>query len=83
MGRIVWKLKGFMLRHDIKPLDIEREAIRLGYDIGKNVIYRVATDEGPQRIDRDTLAAVIGSLRSLSGRGVRVGDIVEYQEDGQ
>jgi len=79
MGEIAWNLVALMNQHGIRPLDIEREAIRLGYPIGKNVIYRVATPEGPQRIDRDTLAAIIAAMRSLLGREIVVGDVIRFE----
>jgi hypothetical protein len=80
VGQVEWKLKSVMEKHGIKPLDIEREAIRLGYDIGKNVVYRVATERGPQRIDRSTLEALLGALRSLTGTPVNVSDLIVYKD---
>ena len=79
VGQIRWKLKAFMDERGIKPLDVEREAIRLGYDIGKNVIYRVATAGGPKRIDRTTLVAVIAALRSITNESVEIDDVMQFE----
>lgn len=81
MAELKWKLKEFMDEQGIAPLEIEREAIRLGYDIGKNVIYRLATVEGPQRFDRGSLVAIISALRSLTSRPIKIADLLEYVPD--
>ena len=80
MGAIAWKLVALMRQYGLRPLDIEREATKLGYPMGKNVIYRVATEEGPQRIDRATLTAIVAAIRSLTKVAVEVNDIVSYEE---
>ena len=81
MGRIVWKLKETMEKHGIKPLDLEREAIRAGVPVGKNVLYRVVTAHGPQRIDRSTLTAVVVALRRLTGTQIGLEAVMVYSED--
>lgn len=81
MAELVWHLRDLMKRYDIAPLDIEREAIRLGYNIGKNVIYRLATHDGPQRFDRSSLLAIVAALRSLTKKPIQVGDLLEYRPD--
>ena len=80
MGRITWKLKRFIEGHNLKARQVETEAIRLGYTFGRNTIYRLLKDEGPVNINRDSLTAVIAALRSLTGRKVKVGDLLEYEE---
>lgn len=81
VGRTVWRLRDLMDDHGLKPLDVEREALRLGYPFGKNVIYRLATPHGPARIDRSSLAALVAALRSLTGLDLDVCDLLEYQPD--
>ena len=80
MGAIAWKLVTLMRQYGLRPLDIEREAIRLGYPIGKNVIYRIATEDGPQRIDRTTLTAIVAAIRSLTNSGLGVGDVLVFED---
>jgi hypothetical protein len=80
MSVVAWKLVALMKKYGIRPLDIECEAIRLGYPMGKNVIYRVAIEDGPQRIDRATLAAIVAAMRSLSDADVGVGDVLVFEE---
>jgi hypothetical protein len=80
VGRIVWKLKETMEEFGLKPLDLEREAIRAGLPVGKNVMYRVATADGPQRIDRSTLAAVVVALRRLTGAAIGIDAVMMYSD---
>ncbi len=80
MGRVVWKLRAYLGERNIKPRAVENEAIELGYSFGRNMIYRLLRDDGPVNVNRDTLAALIGALRSLTGRKVKVQDLLEYEE---
>jgi len=78
MGTIVWKLAETLRRYDLRPRDVETEAIRLGYGIGRNTIYRVLKAGGPANVNRATLAALLAGLRSLTGEAIAVADILEY-----
>lgn len=80
MARLEWKLRPLLEAHNLRPRDVETEAIRLGYTFGKNTIYRVLSGEGPTNFNRDTLTAIIGALRKLTGKPVSVGDLLEYQD---
>ena len=80
MGAVAWKLVTLMKQYGLRPLDIEREAIRLGYPMGKNVIYRLVSEDGPQRIDRATLTAIVAAIRSLAKADVGVGDVLVFEE---
>lgn len=78
----MWKLRAYLGERNIKPRTVENEAIELGYSFGRNMIYRLLRDDGPINVSRDTLAALIGALRSLTGRKVKVQDLLEYEEKG-
>lgn len=76
----MWKLQAYLDERGIKPRTVENEAITLGYSFGRNMIYRLLRDDGPVNVNRDTLAALIAALRSLTGRKVKVQDLLEYEE---
>lgn len=79
MGTVVWKLKECLAARGLTPLQVEREAVRLGLSFGKNTGYRLTRGEGPERIDRRTLATLIEAVTSLSGRPTAVDDLLEYR----
>ena len=81
MAHIKWKLRRYLETNNITPRDVETEAIRLGFQFGRNTIYRLQRDDGPSSFNRDTLTALIAALRSLTGRKVNVQDLLEYQEE--
>lgn len=80
MGTIVWKLDSYLQEHGIKPLTLEQEAKRLGYTFGKNSIYRLVRDDGPDNLSRKTLVVLIETLKSLTKRKVKLSDLIEYEE---
>lgn len=77
---LVWKLRPYLRAHGLRARDVENEAIRLGHQLGRNTIYRVLQGDGPTNFNRDTLVAIIAALRSLTGKKVMVGDLLEYVE---
>ncbi len=81
MGKIRWKLESYLSERGIKPLEVEKEAIRLGHTFGRNSIYRLLRDDGPDNLNRTTLAVLIDTLRALTRRKVKLSDIVDYVED--
>lgn len=81
MIRINWKLARYLETHDIRPRDVENEAIRAGFQFGRNTIYRLLRDDGPTNFNRDTLAAVIASLRAITGQTVTADDLLEVIEE--
>ena len=81
VGVIKWKFPEVLQHHNLRPRDVETEAIKLGYTFGRNTIYRLLKEDGPVNVNRDSLAAVIASLRSLTKQPIKVQDILEYEED--
>lgn len=77
---MIWKLSNLLDELEVTGLQVEREAIKLGFEFGKNTIYRLLKDDGPKLVDRRSLAAVIAALRSLSGKEIEVEHIIEYAE---
>jgi len=80
VAEITWKLKTYLRTHDIKPRQVENEVIRLGYEFGRNTIYRLLSGEGPANVNRGTLAKIIAALRSITGEQVQVSDLLEYRD---
>ena len=80
MGIIKWKLQEVLQQHNLRPRDVETEAIRLGYTFGRNTIYRLLKEDGPVNVNRETLAVLIAALRSLTKQPIKVEDILEYEE---
>lgn len=75
---VKWKLPELMERHGLTAAKVEREAIRLGHDLGKNVIYRLLKDDGPWLVDRGSIDAMISAIRNLTGEKYTTDDILEY-----
>jgi hypothetical protein len=80
MVKIAWKLTDYLKAHGLQPQDVEKAAIRLGQPLGKNTIYRVLRGEGPSRIDRNTLSALVGALGELTHQKVEPSDLLEFVE---
>lgn len=80
MIKVSWKLADYLEAHKLRPQDVENAAIRLGQPLGKNTIYRVLRGEGPSRIDRNTLSAIVAALRELTRSKVEPGDLLEFVE---
>ena len=81
MGKVVFKLKSYLDEKGIKPRQVETEAIRLGHTFGQNSIYRLLRDDGPENLNRTTLAVLVETLRSLTKRKVKLSDLIEYVEE--
>lgn len=79
---MVWKLKQVIRQNKLKPRAIENRAIELGYEFGRNTIYRLlGHEEGPKNINRDSLTAIIHALRDLTNKPIKVEDLIEYTEE--
>ncbi len=79
MAEIRFKLKEYLQEHGLKPRDVENRAIELGHNFGRNTIYRLLADGGPERFDKATLMILIGTLRDLlPRRKTKVSDLIEY-----
>lgn len=82
MARTEWRLRELLQQMGIRPRQVETEAIRQGYTLGRNTVYRLIREDGPVNVNRTTLAAVISALRELSGRPIGVADILRFVEEG-
>lgn len=75
MPNVRWRLADYLERHGLT-------AYALGKEIGvtrMNTVYRLARrGNEPVRVDLETLALVISSLRMLTGENVQIADILEY-----
>jgi hypothetical protein len=76
MIQVEWKVKDWPLRFKVQPRVLEKTAQGLGYSIGQNVLYRVF-QENLQRLDRNTLAALLGATEHLSRRRLYPDDVLE------
>lgn len=77
MVRVSWKLRDYLRVHDISVQELARA---MG---GSRVatLYRLTSPtDPPSRIDLPTLAAVIGTLRRMTGETVAVADVFEIEE---
>jgi hypothetical protein len=77
MIHVEWKVKDWPLRYKVQARVLEKTAQGLGYPLGQNVLYRVF-QENPQRLDRNTLAALIGATEHLSRRRLYPDDVLEF-----
>jgi hypothetical protein len=78
MALVRWKLDQLLKEHGLRPREVESEALRLGYGLGRNTIYRLLREDGPMNVNRNTLATLIASLRSLTDQPIVVEDLLEY-----
>jgi hypothetical protein len=61
---------------------MERTARELGYPLGQNVLYRLFQTEA-KRLDRDTVAAIIGATEHLTRQRVYPEDVLEVRRPQQ
>ena len=73
---IMWKLKDYLDEQGITPYKLAQQT---GEKLSQNAVYRLA---GPDvsRFDRESLDVLIEALRELTGKAVKVSDLLEYQE---
>ncbi len=82
MQRLTWKLGTFLETHNIKPRQVENEAIRAGFNFGRNTIYRLLRGDGPDRYDKETLTALLVTLGKITGEPVSPNDLLEVTLEG-
>jgi hypothetical protein len=73
---IHWKLPNMLKAHDITAYRLN---VACGGTPNRNAIYAMAKGE-VQRVDIDSLSALITALRTLTGKPLTVSDLLEYQE---
>lgn len=77
MIQVEWKVKDWPSRFKVQVRALEKTAQELGYSLGQNVLYRVF-QENPQRLDRNTLAALVGATEHLSRQRLYPDDVLEF-----
>jgi hypothetical protein len=68
--------------HRLGVPQMERTARELGYPLGQNVLYRLFQSEA-KRLDRDTVAAIIGATEHLTRQRVYPEDVLEVRRPQQ
>ena len=80
VAKMDWKLAKFMRDNDVT-------AYKLGTQIGGHTristIYRLIDADQPSRIDFQTLADIIAGLREITGKPVRLTDLLEYSDEAR
>lgn len=75
---ISWKLPEFMTANSITANDLRKATL----GIGSTVIYAWAkTDHVPERIHLHALEAVLEALERITGKPVKLTDILEWEND--
>lgn len=70
-----WKVKEFLEGHGISAYRLMKEA-----SLAQGTAYRLANDQA-NGLNLETLDAVIGALRRLTGKRVILADLLEYREE--
>ena len=73
--RIEWKLREVLKQHNITVYKLSSVS-----GIPKNTLYNLVNKE-PSRIDLGTLSAVLGALDALTGRRVKINDVLERDSE--
>lgn len=71
---VVWRVGELLRQHG---LSVYRLAAELNGQVNRNSLYAIARGD-TERVDRATLAALLSSLRALTGRTYTVADLLEY-----
>ncbi len=78
MAKMNWKLADFMRDNDVT-------AYKLGNQLGGHTristVYRLIDEKQPSRIDFQTLADVIDGLRKITGKRVKLADLLDYDDE--
>ena len=72
---IEWKLREVLKQHGITVYKLSSVS-----GVPKNTLYNLVNKE-PSRIDLGTLSAVLGALDSLTGRRVKINDVLERDSE--
>jgi DNA-binding Xre family transcriptional regulator len=68
---ITWKLKPFLDSNSITPYRLSKES-----GLAMSTIYSLSNDQ-PERLDMNTLDAIMSTLERLTGKGVKFDDLLE------
>jgi hypothetical protein len=78
MAKMNWKLAQFMRDNDVT-------AYKLGNQLGGHTristVYRLIDEKQPSRIDFQTLADIIDGLRQITGKPVKLTDLLDYSDE--
>ena len=70
---MIWKAKEFLAQHQITAYKLKKES-----GIGQGTVYRLAKNEA-DGVELDTLDAVLTALCQLTGKNVKLTDILEFR----
>ena len=70
---MIWKAKEFLAEHQITAYRLKKES-----GIGQGTVYRLAKNEA-DGLELDTLDAVLHALCRLTGKKVKLSDILEFR----
>ncbi len=73
---IGWEVESVLNALGLRPVDVEREAARLGNPMGTNVIYRWLRGNGPRLVSTKNMKAMLDAMSSLAGRDVSINEIM-------
>jgi DNA-binding Xre family transcriptional regulator len=68
---MTWKLKECLDRHDITPYRLAKES-----GLALSTVYSL-TNTQPERLDMNSLDAIMGTLEKITGRPVALTDLLE------
>lgn len=72
---LAWKVKEFLEAHNVSAYRLMKEAA-----IAQGTAYRLANNQAGG-LSLETLDAVIGALRRLTGKRVGLADLLEYRDE--
>ena len=70
---MIWKMKEFLAKYDITAYRLKKES-----GIGQGTVYRLAKNEA-DGIELDTLDAALIALCRLTGKHVKLSDVLEFR----
>lgn len=68
-----WQLEGYLKQNGLRAIDLVRKT-----GLSTNTIYPMVRNDA-QRVDRNTLDAVIQALRELTGKHTEVSDLLRFE----
>ena len=72
-----WQVRQYLKSQGLSAYDLDRA---LGRKLSPRTVYALARNE-PKQIRLETLDKVLTVLEELTGKPVRLGDLLEFQHD--